>query len=83
MGCSITAAKNKISNTTPDWIRLAVMPLTKHYRTDLLSQNLRQLRTRLYTDNLFPKVNPITGYECAQIYTDDEGFICIVPLFRK
>ena len=83
MGCSINNAKNTISNMSQYWIRLMTMPLTRCYCTDLLFQNLCRLQARLYTDTLFTKVKPITRHECDHIYTNSEGFVCIVPLFSK
>ena len=66
-----------------DQIRLAVMPITKYYGTDLLSLKLHRLQTGFYTDTLFPKVNQITGHECYQIYTDRVGLVWIVNLLSK
>ena len=37
-GFSVTAENNTLNNTTQEWIRSAVMPLTRQYRTDILSQ---------------------------------------------
>ena len=53
--CSVTATKNTLNNRTQEWIWSAVMPLTRRYHMDILSQELRQLRTRFYTDTLLPK----------------------------
>ena len=78
---SITAAKKTINNTNQNLIRPEVMPLMERYITDLMSHKLCRLRTIFYTDTLFPKFKSITGYDCAQIYTDVEWLFWIVPLF--
>ena len=82
-GCSVNAAKKTIINKTQDWIMSAAMPITKRYCTDLMSHNLCSLKMNSYTDTLFPKVKSTTGHKCAQIYTDRERFVCIMPLFSK
>ena len=55
LGCSITPENNTTNNTTQEWTRSAVMLLTMRYHTDLLSNDLHQIRTRIYTDTLLPK----------------------------
>ena len=61
----------------------AVMSLMRRYHTDLLSQDLRLIRTRFYTDTLFPKAESVSGHTLAQIFTDGEGFFWITSLFGK
>ena len=73
-GCRVTAAKNILNKIVQEWIRSAVMPLTNQYCMNLLSQDLRQLITKLYTDMLFPKAKSVYGNTCAQIFTDNEHF---------
>jgi len=52
-GIGLEKAKNTIDNTTQINIRSAILPLTRRYRTDLLSQRLRRLNIRFYTDSIF------------------------------
>ena len=59
------------------------MPLTRRYRTGLLSQELFQLRNRFYTDTFPPKANSVSENTCFHIFTDGEIFIWIMPLFSK
>ena len=82
-GCSFTAEKNTLNNTIQEWIRSAVMPLRRRYRTDILSQDLCRLSTRFYIDTLFPKANSVSRHDCYQIFTDGERIICIIPFFSK
>ena len=82
-GCSVTAAKNMLNKMTQEWIRSAVMPLTRRYHTNLPYQDLHQLRTRFYTDTFPPKAKSVSGHTCAHIFTDGEQFVWIMPLFSK
>ena len=82
-GCSVTAEKNTPNNTTQEWIRSVVMPLTRLYQTNLLSQDLCRLRTRFYTDILFLKAKSVSGHTCAQIFTDGKSFVWIMTFFSK
>ena len=55
-------------------VRSALLPLTRRYRTDLLSQRLKRLSTRFYTDTMFSKVGTsLRGNNCAQIFTNGNG----------
>ena len=67
-GIGLEKGKNTIKNTTQLNVRSALLPLTRRYRTDLLSQRLRRLNTRFYTDTMFSKVvgkQSLAGYENA------------------
>ena len=41
--------------------RSSILPLTKIYQTDILSQKLRRFGVKLYTDNLFDYENYVQG----------------------
>ena len=80
-GVGLEKAKNTINNTTQLNIRSAVFPLTRRYRTDLLSQRLRRLNTRFYTDTMFSKIgNSLRGNSCAQVITDGNGAVFVYPM---
>ena len=81
--CIVISAKNTLNNTTQEWVLFAVMPLTRRYRTDILYQDLLQLRTRFYTDKSLPKSKSVSGHIFAQISIYGEGFFWIVPFFGK
>ena len=78
-GISTERAKLTLDATTQMCIRSAVLPLSRRYRTDLLSTRLRRSRTEFFTDTLFSKVTSLLGNNCAQIFTDGE-FIYIHPM---
>ena len=56
--------------TTQYCIISALLPLTRRYHTYLISQLLRRLSCKFYTDKLFEKHKYIIGNACAQIFTD-------------
>ena len=58
--CIVTAENNTLSSTTQECIRSVVMPLTRQYHTDLLSQELFRLRTKFYMNTLLPKYKSVS-----------------------
>ncbi len=83
-GIGLEKARNTLKNTTQLNIRSALLPLTRRYRTDLLSQRLKRLDTRFYTDTMFSKVGTsLTGNTCAQIFTDGNGAVFAYPIRSK
>ena len=83
-GIGLKKAKDTIAKTTQMNIRSALLPLTRRYRTDLLSQRLKRLSARFYTDTAFSKIgDSLRGNNCVQIYTDGDGSIFAYPLKSK
>jgi len=83
-GVGLEKAKNTIKNTTQYNIRSAILPLTRRYRTDLLSQRLRCLNTRFYTETIFFKIGTsLRGNTCAQVFTDGNGRVFVYPMKGK
>ena len=74
-GIGVDKANNTLKSTTQDSIRSAILPLTRRYRTDFMSQRIRRLNTTWYTDTLFSKQKSIIGNTCAQIFIDGKGGI--------
>jgi len=75
---------DKKHHTTQHNVRSALLPLTRRYRTDLLSQRLRRLNTRFYTDTMFAKVGTsLRGKTYAQICTDGNGAVFAYPMKSK
>ena len=51
---------------------------------DLLSQRLKRLSSRFYTDTAYSKIgDSIRGNTCIQIFTDGDGSIFAYPLKSK
>ena len=82
-GIGLEKAKATLMCATQKAIRSAIMPLTRRYRTDMMSQRLRRLSTTWYTDTLFAKEKSLLGNTCAQIFTDGEGFTYVHPMKSK
>jgi len=83
-GIGLEKARNTQKHTTQTNIRSALLPLTRRYRTDLLSQRLERLNTRFYTDTMFSKVGTsLRGNTCAQIFTGGNGAVFVYPMRSK
>ena len=82
-GIGLQQARDNLTCTTQMNVRSAILPLTRQYRTDLLSQRLKRLSARFYTDTLFGKSTSLQGNTCAQMFTDGESFIVAFPMRSK
>ena len=82
-GIGLQKAKETLACTTQLNIRSAILPLTRRYRTDLVSQRLRRLSCRFFTDTAFEKNKSARGNIGIQIFTDGEGFIQSYPVRSK
>ena len=83
-GIGFEKTKNTIKHTTQMNVRSALLPLTRRYRTDLLSQRLKRLNTRFYTDTMFSKIGTsLRGNTCSQIFTDGNGSVFAYPMRSK
>ena len=83
-GIGLEKARSTLKNTTQMNVRSALLPLIRRYRTDLLSQRLKRLKTRFYTDTMLSKVGtPLRGNTCAQIFTDGNGAVFAYPMRSK
>ena len=75
--------KKTIKVTTQLGFRLALVPLTRWYSTDMMQQHLQRLNTTIYTDTLFAKHKSIIGNNLGLVYTDGEGFVHFDPRTSK
>jgi hypothetical protein len=82
-GIGINKAKDTLKCTTQLNVRSAILPLTRRYRTDLLSQRLKRLSAQFYTDTAFAKYTSIAGNTCLQLFTDGNGFVVAYPMRSK
>ena len=76
-------AQQTMRVTTQAGIRSALHPLSRRYRTDLMSSRLRRLNCTFYTDTLFSTTKSINQNTCAQLYTNGKGFVHVHPLRSK
>ena len=82
-GIGLKTAQDTLKSTTQMNIRSAVLPLTRRYRTDLVSQRLKRLSCRFYTDTAYAKEVSMVSNTCAQIFTDGQGFVVAFPMRSK
>ena len=82
-GIGLSKAKATLEATTQENVRSAILPLTRRYRTDLMSQKLKRLRAKFYTDTLFMDETSTKGNTCAQLYADGDGFVHVYPMQSK
>ena len=82
-GIGLQKAKDTLKVTTQLNIRSAILPLSRRYKTDMLSQRLRRLSTRFYTDTGYGPSKSLAGNTCMQIFTDGEGFVVAYPMSSK
>ena len=80
LGIGLQTAQRTIEHTTQLGIRSALQPLSRRYRTDIMSNRLRRINTTVFTDTLFSKTPSVHRDTCAQIYTNAEHFYYIVPM---
>ena len=82
-GCGIERARNTIGCTTQHVARSATHPLTRRYRTDLMSLRYRRLNTTMATDNIMFRTKSLGGNVCATSFSIPEGWIGIYPQKNK
>ena len=71
----LNTANKTIKVTTQLEVRLALVPITRRYRTDMMKHHLRSLNTTFYTDTLLAKCKSIIGNNGPQVYTNSQGFV--------
>jgi hypothetical protein len=82
-GIGTEKAKQTLKSTTQHNIRSAILPLTRRYKTDLLSQRMKRLSAQFYTDTAFSKDTSLAGNSCVQLFTDGQGFVVAYPMRSK
>ena len=79
---SIEQAKETLKATTQHNIRQPVHPLTRRFRTDLISDRYKGLRNTFYSDTAFSKVKSLRGNACVQLFSDRD-FVWVHPMKSK
>ena len=72
--------KATLDVTTQKNIRSAILPLTKRYWTDLLSQKLSILSVKFYTDTPFGYNTYVQSNKCAQLYADRDEVVHVLSM---
>ena len=76
-------AKQSISVTTLRGIRSAIMPLSRHYRTDRMYHQKKLRGPKFYTDTLFARCKSLSNNTCAQIFANEHQFVKAYPMESK
>jgi len=72
------------NRTRDPWLFTFVDKFVTNSANILLSQRLRRLSTRFYTDTMFSKVGTsLRGNTCAQVITDGNGAVFVYPMKSK
>ena len=79
-GIGLENAKEMLKATIQDSIRSDLLTLTRIYYTYLISQLLRRISCKLYTDTLIEKQKCIIGKTCDHIFTDGGGLVHTHPM---
>ena len=75
-------AEQTMRVTTQCGVRQAVRPLSRRYRTDVLSLRLKRLNAIVYGDTLFSDVKSLRGNTCAQVFTT-KSLVQVYPMKGK
>ena len=82
LGIVIYNTNSTLQSTAHNNLRSDLKPLIWRYRRYFLSQRLRQLGFRFYTNTLFAKDKCKVGNICDHIFTDG-WFVQIIPMRYK
>ena len=81
---SLLTSKRTIEGTTHRFTRTNEGHLSHRFRTDTHSRRYRRLGgpyARFYTDTLFFKIQTLSQFQCAQIYSNRIGYTKYIPRF--
>mmetsp|Transcript_24287 Transcript_24287/g.34810 ORF Transcript_24287/g.34810 Transcript_24287/m.34810 type:complete len:1184 (-) Transcript_24287:1334-4885(-) len=72
-------AEQTIKSTTQHFIRSAIHPIERRFRTKTAMLRYNRLKTTFYSDTTFSKQKSSTGNTCAQLFITDFGYQKLVP----
>ena len=81
-GIGIGAATKTLSKTTQKFLRSAVLPLSRRYRTDMMFQR-KTLLGEWSTDTMDGRCKSLAGNRYAQVFTNKSYFSRIYPMDKK
>jgi hypothetical protein len=85
-GITHSMAQNTLKVMTQKFIRSAINPIERRYRTAIQPSRYKQLGTqsgRFYSDTMFASKKSIHQHACGQIFVNNVGFYYFVPMTRK
>jgi hypothetical protein len=85
-GVSLSNAEQTLKCTTQHFIRSAVNPIEKGYRTTIQQSGYRQLGSefgRFYSDTTFASKRSVNQNACGKIFVNQAGFFYFFPVKRE
>jgi hypothetical protein len=82
----LSNAEQTLKCTTQHFIRSAVNPIEKRYRTAIQQLRYKQLGTelgRFYSDTMFASKRSINQNVCGEVFVNKAGFCYFVPMKRE
>jgi hypothetical protein len=76
-------ARDTIKATTQNFIRSALHPIERRFRTKNTMLRYNQLQIKMYSDTFFSNCTSILGNKCAQLFVSDFGYIKFAPMKLK
>ncbi len=76
-------ASDTVKATTQSFIRNAVHPIERRFKTKNATLRYNQLRSTLYSDTMFSNTQSALGNSMAQLFANDQGFVKVVPMAHK
>lgn len=79
----IKDAENTVKTTTQKFIRSAIHPIERRFRTKQLALRYNNLNCRFNSDTFFSNVTSILGNTCAQLFITEFGYGKLTPMKMK
>jgi Reverse transcriptase (RNA-dependent DNA polymerase) len=80
---SLESAQRTLQATTQRFIRSAMDPIDRRFRTQQTQFRYNRLNTRFYLDTMFSNLRSTRGNSCAQVFVNDFGFSKLIPMKSK
>jgi hypothetical protein len=80
---SLEAAQRTLQATTQRFIRSALDPIDRRFRTQQAQFRYNRLNTRFYSDTMFSNTRSTRGNSCGQVFVNDFGFSKLIPMKSK
>jgi len=82
-GIGLTDASNTLKATTQSFIRNALHPIERRYRTKNVTLKYNQLKCRFYSDTFFSSVKSSLQNTCGQLFVTDFGYSKFTPMHSR
>jgi len=82
-GIGLTEASNTLKVTTQKFIRSALHPIERRFRTKNVALRYNSLKCRFYSDTFFSGVKSVSQSTCAQLFVTEFGYTKFTPMKTK